>query len=429
MTTLRDEAVAVAHEVAARLSDVAAVTERCSANIDVVGGHPFHPWQPASLAEGNAGIAVLFAELSAHDAGWRPVTHAHLAAAAGGLAEVAHHGLYTGAPAVAFAADCANRASGDYSGLLGKLDLQVATLAAAIAEAETDRMDAGLPGRDTAAFDLISGLVGVARLLLDRDGETAVVHDLLACLIRLTEPLRVRGADVPGWWVEGAPSTSSPAEGHFNLGLAHGAAGFLPVLTHAQHLGLPDADKAIDRVQSWLVRWRTTDPVAGVRWPHHVSFEQETGSARRPQPGRNAWCYGTAGTAHCLWTSATALGDDEVLALAEESMLSMPSTHEYRHMTDVSLCHGLAGLLTVTQTMVENGCTTLTDQLDALARRVIDDFDATTPFGFTYRSGPGTEFAPHRSGFLEGAAGIALALLRYARGSTATSWPRSMLLA
>ena len=426
MTTLRDEALAVAHEVAARLSDVAAVTERCSANVDVIGGRPAHPWQPASLAEGNAGIAVLFAELSADDAGWRPVTHAHLAAAAGGLAEVARHGLYTGAPAVAFAADCANRASGDYAGLLAKLDVLVAALAAAMTEAENDRMDAGLPGRDTSAFDVISGLAGVTRLLFDRSPKAA--GDAVACLVRLTEPLRVRGADVPGWWVEGAPSVGS-AQGHFNLGLAHGAAGLLPVLAHAHRLGLPDADKAIDRVQSWLLRWRTTDPATGVRWPHHVSFEQETDSAHRPLPGRNAWCYGTAGMAHCLWTSATALGDDEVRALAEQAMLSMPATHEYRHMTDMSLCHGLAGLLTVTQTMVESGCTSLTDQLDVLARRMIDGFDAATPFGFTYLSGSGADLAPHRSGFLEGAAGIALALLRYATGSAATSWPRSMLLA
>lgn len=429
MTALRDQAEAVAHEIAAKLADAAAVTELCSGNVDVIGGHPIHSWQAASLAEGNAGIAVLFAELSADDAHWRPVTHTHLAASVSGLGEVARHGLYTGAPAVAFAADCANRVSGDYAGLLSKLDPQVTALARALVEAETERMDAGLPGPDTTAFDLISGLAGVTRLLLDRDRDAAIVRDLFACLMRLTEPIRVRGADVPGWWVEGAPSAGSAAQGHFNLGLAHGAAGFLPVLAHAQRLGLPDADKAMDRVQSWLLRWRTADPKVGVRWPHHVSFEQETGSDHRPHLGRNAWCYGTSGTAHCLRTSAAALGDDEVLVLAEESMLSMPATHEYLHMTDTSLCHGLAGLLTVTQTMVENGCTRLDGQLDVLAERVIDGFDAAAPFGFIYPSAPGTEFAPHRSGFLEGAAGTALALLRYAKGSTATSWPRSMLLA
>ena len=53
---------------------------------------------------------------------------------------------------------------------------------------------------------------------------------------------------------------------------------------------------------------------------------------------------------------------------------------------------------------------------DALAKQVLAGYDAAEPFGYRYQAKQ-MRVAPNRPGFLEGAAGIALALLADELGS------------
>ncbi|MEU4969287.1 glycoside hydrolase family protein [Streptomyces smyrnaeus] len=65
---------------------------------------------------------------------------------------------------------------------------------------------------------------------------------------------------------------------------------------------------------------------------------------------------------------------------------------------------------------------------DRLAERVLAGFEPEAPFGYRYRHALARR-ALDRSGFLEGSAGIALALHTYASGSApATSWDSALLL-
>ncbi|GLZ35616.1 hypothetical protein Lesp02_78030 [Lentzea sp. NBRC 105346] len=401
LTDPRTRATEVATDIATRLADPAAVVDHARS------------WQPASLGEGHAGIALLFAELAADDPGARRAAHAHITAAAPGVSNQ-HPSLFTGAPALAFAADRARRGPGDYDRLLTRLDELVADRARTLINAENERMAAGRPLTETSSYDLINGLVGLGVHLLNRD--SPVVRDVLTCLVAMTEPVRVQGVEVPGWWVDAPPAPGLPT-GHFNLGLAHGVTGLLPLLVRARGT-VPGLDEAIERVRTWLAGLRL-DGEHGTCWPSHVTWPDEAG----PVPHEiNAWCYGTAGVAHALQLSSDPAGTDLAVG-AMRSALAAP--REAWGLVDSSLCHGLAGLLTVTQTMVENGATALQDDLDALAVLLLDAFEPESPFGYryTYRADP-----QDRAGFLEGVAGIALALLRYARGSTATSWPTCLLL-
>src|SRR5690606_41778091 len=49
-------------------------------------------------------------------------------------------------------------------------------------------------------FDAIRGLAGLGVLLLLRAPGTSLVKDVLAYLVRLTEPISVSGRELPGWW-------------------------------------------------------------------------------------------------------------------------------------------------------------------------------------------------------------------------------------
>ncbi|KOG88243.1 hypothetical protein ADK38_20860 [Streptomyces varsoviensis] len=65
-----------------------------------------------------------------------------------------------------------------------------------------------------------------------------------------------------------------------------------------------------------------------------------------------------------------------------------------------------------------------------LAERVLAAYNPALPLGYRYADTPPGLWAPHRAGFLEGTAGIALSLHTYASGGAPrTPWDAALLLA
>ena len=88
-------------------------------------------------------------------------------------------------------------------------------------------------------------------------------------------------------------------------------------------------------------------------------------------------------------------------------------------MYDQSLCHGWAGLLRLAQS---------TDDADALAERVLAAFDPGHAVRF-HLALPSRGPPLDRPGFLDGSAGIALALHGYATARhPRTGWDAALLL-
>ncbi|WP_037063007.1 lanthionine synthetase C family protein [Pseudonocardia acaciae] len=438
----RARAGQVARLVAERLRDPDAVAAivRADGNVDeYADGAARCPWSRLSLAEGYPGVALLFAELGRHDAGYRPVAHAYLRRACERLVAAPGDGLFDGLAAVAFAARTARHQPGEYERLLAGLDEHIAARARDLAAAERERTEAGRAGVDLMTYDLMRGLTGLGAYLLTA-GHPAL-GDVLTALVAMTEPVKVDGRWLPGWWVPHSP-TSGPtgftADGHVNLGMAHGIPGPLALLVLARRAGVEvtGADEAIRRIAGWLVaRCRHDD--AGPYWPATLTLAEELAAGRDARtPGRTAWCYGTPGLARALQLAGDTLGVSEWSDLAvaaltarlddELNRTAPPSRGSPR---DHALCHGWAGVLHITRRIaLDTGHRRLGDRLDPLADRVLAGHHPTLPFGFRYRAG--LPAAPHRAGFLEGAAGIALALHAYATGRPpASGWDRALLLA
>src|SRR5205823_11942430 len=104
---------------------------------------------------------------------------------------------------------------------------------------------------------------------------SGLLGEVLAYLVRLTEPLNVDGAVLPGWWTGNAPNDEPSPDwpgGHGNLGIAHGIAGPLAFLSLAARCGIEVSGQteAIERICAWLDQWRTG---AGTHawWPELVS--------------------------------------------------------------------------------------------------------------------------------------------------------------
>lgn len=375
-------------------------------------------WVPLSLTDGYPATALLFAELSYADSTYQKVTHRHLAM--GAESDPGVHGLYVGAGALAFATARAVRKAGDHAGLLSTLDEIVGAWVARRLRPEWERMAAGTPGTEFSAYDAVTGVTGVGRHLLDR-GAVVLTRAVLRYLVALTESV----GDVPGWWANHPPTLTEASGGHANAGLAHGIAGPLALLAIAWRAGVrvPEQDAAAERIVDWLLTWSDTDE-HGRYWPAWLGAVELADRPQRLQPTRSAWCYGTPGVTRALHLAGSAFGRPEWTLEAVAALGAMLRRPLHSHgVVDAGLCHGWAGLLhLVLRTGRETGSPELLAAADRIAARVLDAHHPDSAFGFLAQ---GTDDS---AGFMEGASGIALALLGWLR-EPASGWDAALLAA
>ncbi|MEV6726609.1 lanthionine synthetase C family protein [Streptomyces xanthochromogenes] len=386
-------------------------------------------WWPQSLAHGAVGVALLHIERARIGYGsWRRA-HEWLACAA---AEPAAGGmdshLYYGAPALAFALHAAAGRPGRYARALNTLDRIVTSAIRdrlALSHARMDR--GGMPA--LAEFDAIRGLSGLGALLLHRDVHTDVLRGILEYLVRLAEPVKHEGELLPGWWTHLAPSgRTSPdyPEGHANNGIAHGIGGPLAVLALAACRGVTVDGQldAISGILAWFDRWQQDSP-AGLWWPYWITREQLRSGMPGHGPSRPSWCYGTAGLARTQQLAALALHDTARQRRAETALLhAMSDPAQLSATVDVSLCHGFAGLVHTTQLAAVDAVTPgLAECLPQLLAPLTGASPAALAASLIGSPGGGD------TGFLEGAAGVALALHSFHTGTpSASGWDTCLLI-
>lgn len=435
----RERAADVIDAVAAKLADpehVAAVTDAPSNEMDLLFGRR-SPWSPAALSDGHPGVSLLFAELGAEDRTQRPRTHAHLTATLAAPAPPPQPQLYSGLVSLAFAAHAAALAFGGYETLLARLDDGIVAPVRARARADRDRIAAGRPIGSWDGYDIISGAAGIGRHLLARSARGADVDetltDLLSTVVTLSlaDDVMVEATNVPAWWVHhNANAEPTRTSGHLNLGLAHGVGGPLAFLALAWQAGIrvDRQDEAIERIVTFLEGWRFFDE-AGPGWPYSLSAAEMHDPDHQPQRFRDVWCYGAAGLGRAIFLAGTALGRPGWKAEGHAALQAALVTAADGAIHDFALCHGWAGLLQISLRMAWDTKDPSYDAAaDALASRITEGFDAALPFGFRYTH-PAMTRDVDRPGFLEGAAGIALALHSYVTGApSATNWDAALLL-
>lgn len=385
-------------------------------------------WIGYDLANGYAGICPLLGELDRlePDAGWDLKGHALLQAMQGEMAQrqLTSLSLWLGVAGVAMAVSSLSRGGTRYVQFAEQLHgLLLRSLDEQLAD-RTQRLGGGVKAVD---FELVQGMSGVGRYLLltaDRPEMKAALLRVLDYLVRLTEPKRVDGMEVPGWYIS-FDQLVTPQErhlspqGHLNLGLSHGIPGVLGLLALALEAGIevPGQREAITRVADWLIAWRQTDET-GSYWPLHVKWaDLQAGRVQKPFY-REGWCYGAPGVARTLWLAGRAMGRSEWQELAVASYReTFRRPEELWDAPRPNFCHGRAGLLQLTAAMAaDSGAEDLAAQRDRLLDEVLAKYDPDTPFGY------GDE-----PGLLNGAAGIALVLLDQL-GEQSTAWETAFMI-
>ncbi|WP_326688220.1 lanthionine synthetase C family protein [Streptomyces sp. NBC_01795] len=228
-------------------------------------------------------------------------------------------------------------------------------------------------------------------------------------------------------------------DGVYNLGFAHGPAGILAALCRpdtAHAAGLVRVDARPHRVRQGIRDLAQTlgalriDGLDYPAWanlllPHPDSGRPDTDS---PQvPARSAWCYGAPGVAASLLPASAACGDPEPTDLAVATLLGVERTPaEHQRINSPTLCHGLAGLLTVYgRAAAQTGVPDLWRMHDEFLSQLCSYADPDHPYLFPdYDPWGGQE---HNPGLLNGAAGVLLALLG-AVSDAAAEWDELLFL-
>ncbi|MFH9227677.1 lanthionine synthetase C family protein [Streptomyces lydicus] len=388
------------------------------------------------LAYGPTGIALLHIERAAAGASSWQRAHDWLAAATrkSFTSGPDSHPFY-GAPALAHALACAaEHLPGAYQRARGLLDRQMSADVRRRLTAANRRIDAGrLP--ELAEFDTIRGLVGYGAYFLRHDPTGADLRAILDYCVRLAEPITHEGEVLPGWWTptgpSGRPDNRYPG-GHANSGMAHGIGGALALLALAARRGITVGGhrEALRAILAWLDRWQDeTGP--GLAWPYWVTRDElRTGRLAPSVPRRPSWCYGTVGIGRARQLAALALGDVDRQVEAEAALMAaLTDPSQLKATTDNGLCHGFAGLAHVAARTADDAHPSTAGQLRAAISPLLtavcppgtDPEDAARAVIQDEEAGPG---------FLNGAAGMALALLAPATTAPPLSaWDACLLIA
>ncbi len=309
-----------------------------------------HERASQSLTRPTAANALLAIERALSGTGDWASADAHIRKATTGPIDSAPHAsLYYGAPAVAFVLHAARAGHPRYQAAARSLDKHVARLAQRRLATAAERMRRRAPAAPAAfaEYDLFRGLTGLGALLLLRAPGSDLLGAVLTYVTCLTQPRRVDGAALPGWWADHDPDPLAPTPGgHVNLGLAHGAAGLLALLSLASLRGctVPGQTDAIETLAGWYDQWRQHS-ADGTWWPQWLTREDlRTGHPSQRGPGRPSWCYGTAGIARAQQLAALATGDPVRRGIAEKAMAECLTGQQLQKITDAGLCHGMAGV-------------------------------------------------------------------------------------
>lgn len=287
-----------------------------------------------SLGAGGAGIAIFFAYLAEAfpGEGYEDTAVELVDQAVDGLDRLASRpALYGGFPGIAWVVEH----------LQGRLFDPSEGDPGAEVIAHVERYLGRSPWRDD--FDLISGLVGLGVLALERLPRPAGDRCLALAVARLGELCE---RDPLGTTWRTAPRHLTPEQlaihpdGHYNLGVAHGLPGVIALLAGAVAAGV-----AVDEARSLLagaVDWllaQEQPPSAGSLYPYVA-----VPPGGEPKPCRLAWCYGDLGIAATLLVAARSVGEPvwEQRALAIARAAASRSL-EASGVIDASLCHGAAG--------------------------------------------------------------------------------------
>lgn len=386
-------------------------------NKSMLGGIP---WEDTTLTAGYPSLVVFFSELDNFfpNEGWDLIAHEYLLALQDAMITKSFHhdiSLFSGLTGIAFAVRSASKNETRYSEFLEKIDCMVNEMVNEFC----DKLAFEKKGISPLWFDIISGLSGAGRYLLQVKNKNSkeTLQKIDKCLISMGEPIEINYEKVMGWYVPNVylfteHDKKKYPEGVFNLGMAHGVAGFIAYLSLSgvYDINYKEKKKTIECMCDWLLD-KSELRNYGLCWPSMISL-QEDRKERETNDNitRDAWCYGSAGIGRALFLAGkfTERTDYVLKSKAVFKSIYSRTMNDWR-LEGPSFCHGYSGLLQIINRMYMDTKEELYFSFkEKLIEIILEKYDANYPFGFVDEEGSNKVI---KIGLLDGVAGIILTLI------------------
>lgn len=206
------------------------------------------------------------------------------------------------------------------------------------------------------------------------------------------------------------------------IGMAHGVSGVLAALCAVRTEGLlvPGIDDAIQHAARWILETETCDDKQWYGWPSIYEPAYEVFPVHQMRP---SWCHGASGIGCSLLLSYKVTGISEFEFVAERSLRYYLDDEAETGLTSSNLCHGYSSLLMAAVQYANHFRDSCWNRLvSRTAETIVSAADHDAPLLF---ADPDDLENQNSSGLLTGAAGIALALLAAADGSS-SDWRKAL---
>lgn len=259
-------------------------------------------------------------------------------------------------------------------------------------------------------YDFLHGAVGNGTYFLSRLSNPKA-KDYLVELVDKLDEIAQRDDDGAIKW-QSVLNREDGTEG-FNLSLSHGIAAIIAFLGKVVEAGIhvEKTSHLLEGAVKYLLKYRSAKwSETNLHFPSWIPLEGEV-----PEGSRLAWCYGDLGIGVALWHTAKSVGNKEWEKIAVEALESTTTRIDAQKAgtVDAGLCHGTTGNMHIFNRAYQYS------GKDVFKKTALIWADYTLKFA-THEDGAAGFKAWHTEkyggwkaeiGFLEGAAGIGLALI------------------
>lgn len=280
---------------------------------------------------------------------------------------------------------------------------------------------------DTTTFnyDVIYGLSGILNYLLDveiKEEDSYKIETIIKYLVMVTEHVDYNDYTIPKIFIPNENLTDSEKEyfkfGNINLGLSHGIAGPLKVLTKARrkHYNIDGIEEAILLLIKIYEKFEIKIGNV-ITWPATIDLEEYHSNIIKNKDNYldlYKWCYGSFSLSLIL-SSVYSYKNNKNMYLKYMNnckLISLKSYNEYYFFTP-NICHGYSSMLLMTLIAYRKmNDKSILINIHFILDRILDCFDEFYEYGFKINLDNETEnYKIKNYGFLDGTSGIILALL------------------
>lgn len=403
------------------------------------GKDKLFPDAPLTMSHGIPGLCLLYAELDRQysNEGWMDYCNAYIQK----LIElikiygIEEPSLFSGCSGICLAiCECSN--NGEYYGKFKE------SLDAFLKDLIEVKLELIHSSEETLMFnyDTIQGLSGILNYMLMNDLNKKYfleqIKEILHYFVKLSNKYNYEGIDIPHWRISAEnlflqEERELFPEGAINLGLSHGIAGPLIVMSKAfnSNIKVPGLREAVLSISELLTANLDTKHN---NWPSMIDIRKLSNKNQVFDDSRDAWCYGRPGVAYSLLKASQALKNSQLLYIACETMKSAIDSEI--GLISPTFCHGYIGVSYIYKKFYEvTKIKAFNLESKRLMNKTLSFYDENLPFGF-----PNWEYNTNDQnqqemkmintiGILDGVTGVLLPILSML-GSKKTNWDAVFLL-